>query len=45
LSNLPVIPPLGVIVTDVTVNASISFSLHMLSPNDVSAKQNFKIGP
>ncbi len=112
LSNLPVIPPLGVIVTDVTVNPSVSFSicggpnavnfietittngaaktsfqweirgdksntaspqtitlsaagtknvfnpgaytagcghysisLHVLSPNDVSAKQNFKIGP
>jgi hypothetical protein len=112
LSNLPVIPPLGVIVTDVTVNASVSFSmcggpnavnfsgtittngaakvsfqweirgdksnttspqtitfsaagtkdvsnpgvytadcghyfisLHVLSPNDISAKQNFKIGP
>ena len=112
LSNLPVIPPLGVIVTSVTVNASVSFSmcggpnavnfsgtittngaakvsfqweirgdksnttspqaitfsgagtknasnpgadtadcghysisLHVLSPNDISAKQNFKIGP
>ena len=112
LSNLPVIPSLGVIVTNVTVNASVSFSmcggpnavnfsgtittngatkvsfqweirgdksnttspqtitfsaagtknvfnpgayttdcghysisLHVLSPNDVSAKQNFKIGP
>ena len=112
LSNLPVIPPLGVIVTNVTVGASVSFSmcggpnavsfsgtittngaakvsfqweirgdksnttslqtitfkraetmnapnagtytadcghysisLHVLSPNDISAKQNFKIGP
>jgi hypothetical protein len=112
LSNLPVIPPLGVIVTNVTVDASVSFSmcggpnavnfsgtittngaakvsfqweirgdksnttspqtitfkraetmnvpnagtytadcghysisLHVLSPNDISAKQNFKIGP
>jgi hypothetical protein len=112
LSNLPVIPPLGVIATNVTVSASVSFnmcggpnpvtfsgtittngatkvsfqweirgdksnttppqtiifsaagtknafdpgtytadcghysiSLHVLSPNDISAKQNFKIGP
>ena len=112
LSNLPVIPALGVIVTHVTVNASVSFSmcggpnpvnfsgtittngaakvsfqweirgdksnttspqtisfnaagtktalnpgtysadcghysisLHVLSPNDISAKENFKIGP
>ena len=24
---------------------SYSISLHVLSPNDISAKQNFKIGP